>query len=96
MPWFLVCNVRVLPLDPSSDESDGENNGYSTCDDASDVFPVEDRCHVICIDPAVASRPLWCNSTPVHEFKEIKQWLVKAREYSLLFSSSKDIRKELQ
>ncbi|KAJ7391058.1 hypothetical protein OS493_021079 [Desmophyllum pertusum] len=67
----------VLRLDPSSDESDGENDGHSTCDDASDVSPVEARHHVICIDPAAASRPLWCNSTPVHEFEEIKEWLVK-------------------
>ncbi len=72
---------RVLPLDPSLDESDDENDGNSTCDEGNEKSTAEGRPHVICIDPAVPSRPLWCNSTPVHEFEEIKQWLVKAREY---------------
>ena len=73
---------KVLSLDPSSDESDDDNDGNSTCDEASEAgFSVERRQHVICMNPALPSRPLWCNSTPVHEFEEITQWLVKAREY---------------
>ena len=72
---------KVLPLDPSSDESDDEADGNSTCDEASEGPLVDSRRHVICIDPAVPSKPLWCNSTPVHEFEEMKQWLVKAREF---------------
>lgn len=68
---------KVLPLDPSSDESDEDNDGNSTCDEDWAGLPLECRHHVICIDPAVPTRPLWCNSTPVHEFEEIKQWLVK-------------------
>ena len=71
---------KVLPLDPSSDESDEDNDGNSTCDEDCASLPLERRHHVICIDPAVPTRPLWCNSTPVHEFEEIKQWLVKARD----------------
>ena len=72
------CDGRVLPSDSSSDESDCETDGNSTCDEAADGHPQgEVRPHVICIDPAVSSRPLWCNSTPVHEFEEIKEWLVK-------------------
>lgn len=93
---------KVLPLDPSSDESDDDNDGNSTCDEACEEPPEEGRCHVICIDPAVPTRPLWCNSTPVHEFEEIKQWLVKARDYTtrnalyFLMSSSKDIQIEFK
>ena len=71
---------KVLPLDPSSDESDEDNDGNSTCDEAVAGLPGEGRQHVIYLDPAVPTRPLWCNSTPVHEFEEIKQWLVKARD----------------
>ena len=70
---------KVLSLDPSSDESDEDNDGNSTFDEDCAGSPGELRHHVICIDPAVPTRPLWCNSTPVHEFEEIKQWLVKAR-----------------
>ena len=66
-------------LDPSSDESDDDNDGNSTCDEANEGSSEKRRLHVICIDPEVPSRPLWCNSTPVHEFEEMKQWLVKAR-----------------
>lgn len=72
------CDGKVLPLDSSSDESDGETEGNPTCEKADDhCARGEARRHVICIDPAVSSRPLWCNSTPVHEFEEVKQWLVK-------------------
>ena len=86
---------KVLPLDPSSDESDEDNDGNSTCDEAVPGFPGEGRQHVICLDPAVPTRPLWCNSTPVHEFEEIKQWLVKVRDRTsrltlYLLSSSKE------
>lgn len=72
---------KVLALDPSSDESDDDNDCNSTCDEASVGPSGKGRRHVICIDPAVPTRPLWCNSTPVHEFEEMKQWLVKARDY---------------
>lgn len=89
-------------MDPSSDESDDDNDGNSTCDEACEEPPEEGRRHVICIDPAVPTRPLWCNSTPVHEFEEMKQWLVKARDYTtrnaiyFLMSSSKDIQIEFK
>ena len=62
---------NVRPLDPSSDESDEDNDDNSTCDEACAGSPGEGRQHVICLDPAVPTRPLWCNSTPVHEFEEI-------------------------
>ena len=79
------CDGKVLPLDSSSDESDGETEGNSTCDEADDCCARgEARRHVICIDPAVSSRPLWCNSTPVHEFEEVKQWLVKVINLGIL------------
>lgn len=89
---------KVLPLDPFSDESDENSDGNSTCDEACSGPPGEGRHHVICIDPAVPTRPLWCNSTPVHEFEEIKQWLVKARGHTtrnalyFLLSSFKDLQ----
>ena len=91
------CDGKVLPLDSSSDESDGEMDGNSTCDEADDGHPREEaRCHVICIDPAVSSRPLWCNSTPVHEFEEIKQWLIKVtnseKEIRIIIHILKDIK----
>ena len=70
---------NVRPLDPSSDESDEDNDDNSTCDEACAGSPGEGRQHVICLDPAVPTRPLWCNSTPVHELEEIMQWL-KARD----------------
>ena len=74
---------KVLPSDSSSGESDGETDGNSTCDESDGGYRQnEARCHVICIDPAVPSRPLWCNSTPVREFEEIKQWFIKV---SILF-----------
>ena len=85
---------KVLTLDPSSDESDEDNDGNSTCEEACAGLPGEGRQHVICLDPAVP-KPLWCNSTPVHEFEEIKQWL-KARDRTsrnalyFLLSSSKE------
>ena len=74
------CDGKVLSLDSSSDESDGETDGNSTCDEADSHHPDqagEGRCHVISIDPAVSSRPLWCNSTPVHQFEEVQQWFIK-------------------
>ena len=64
---------KVLPLESSSEESDGETDGNSTFDESDGGY----RQNVICIDPAVPSRPLWCNSTPVREFEEIKQWFIK-------------------
>ena len=86
---------KVLSVDTSSDESDGDDDNKSECREHESCVDSTDeavRHHVICIDPAVASRPLWCNTTPVHEFEEIKQWLVKARNYPkrkvLAFSSS--------
>ena len=75
---------KVLPLDSSSGESEEEADGNSTCDEADDGHPRGNgRRHVICIDPAVPSRPLWCNSTPVHKFEEIKQWF-KVRRYVVM------------
>lgn len=73
----------VLPVDTSSDESDDGDDDEAECgerESSVDSSSESVRHHVIYIDPAVASRPLWCNSTPVHEFEEIKQWLVKARQ----------------
>ena len=73
---------KVVKTDWSSDESDVELDGNSTCDEADDsLVSGEVRPHVICIDPAVSSRPLWCNSTSVHEFEEIKEWLAKVTTY---------------
>ena len=72
-PGASACG-KVLPEDRSSDESDDEK-GNSTCDEAAECDSlVDNRSHVIAIDPALPSRPLWCNSTPVHEFEEITQW----------------------
>jgi len=80
-----TCDGKVRKTDSSSEESDGELDGNSTCDEADDsLVSGEARPHVICIDPAVSSRPLWCNSTPVHEFEEIKEWLVKVLRTYLL------------
>lgn len=73
----------VLPVDTSSDESDNDDNDDAECGERESYVdsPTEGvRRHVICIDPAVASKPMWCNSTPVHEFEEIKQWLVKPQD----------------
>ena len=73
----------VLPVDTSSDESDDGDDNEAECgerESSVDSSSESVRHHVIYIDPAVAFRPLWCNSTPVHEFEEIKQWLVKARQ----------------
>ena len=73
---------KVVKTDSSSDESDVELDGNFTCDEADDsLVSGEIRPHVICIDPVVSSRPLWCNSTSVHEFEEIKEWLVKVTTY---------------
>ena len=91
---------KVLASDPSSGESDEDNDGNSTCDEDCAGPPGERRQHVICIDPVVPKRPLWCNSTPVHEFEEIKQWLVKVRDHVsrnalyVLLSSAKDSQME--
>lgn len=72
------CNGKVILVDASSDESEDEAERNSTCDEAADRHPEDGgRCHVISIDPAMWSRPLWCDATPVHQFEEIKQWFVK-------------------
>ena len=75
----------VRRAETSSDESDeGDDDGE--CEGGGLVSSVHSpaegvRRHVICIDPTVPSKPMWCNSTPVHEFEEIKQWFVEVRNY---------------
>ena len=76
----LSYHRKDLQSNSSSEVSDGELDGNSTYDDWADDSLVlggrEIRPHVICIDPAESSRPLWCNSTPIHEFEAIKEWLI--------------------
>ena len=85
-----ICPIKQCPgisyhgkdlnSNSSSEVSDGELDGNSTCDDWTDdslaLGGREIRPHVICIDPVESSRPLWCNSTPIHEFEAIKEWLI--------------------
>ena len=85
-----ICPVKQCPgisyhgkdlnSNSSSEVRDGELDDNSTCDDWADDSLVlggrEVRPHVICIDPADSSRPLWCNSTPIHEFEAVKEWLI--------------------
>lgn len=76
----------VRRAETSSDESDeGDDDGE--CEGGGLVSSVHSpaegvRRHVICIDPTVPSKPMWCNSTPVHEFEEIKQWFVEPQDGS--------------
>ena len=80
-----ICPIKQCPgisyhgkdlnSNSSSEVRDGELDGNSTFDDRTDDS-LESRPHVICIDPAESSRPLWCNSTPIHEFEAIKEWLI--------------------
>ena len=75
----------VRRAETSSDESD-EGDDDRECEGGGLVSSVHSpaegvRRHVICIDPTVPSKPMWCNSTPVHEFEEIRQWFVEVRKY---------------
>ena len=70
---------KALPVSSSSEDSDCEDAGISTANSANN----EERRHVICVEPTLFTKPLWCNSTPVHEFEEIKQWLERVFTYDM-------------